>query len=123
MSWRSSADADVIIRPLTLDYARDQYDDLARDGFLGCHWRNGHDEIAAGRLVASTAAGTAALWAVAASSASVAETELTVRSGRGSLPRYRTGQVHAPAAPASPGGPALELAAAFAATPYLLGDF
>jgi hypothetical protein len=52
--------------------------------------------------------------------------ELTVRSGRGSLTRHRTGQVHAPATPASPGGqpsgPALELgprglAALYAGTP------
>jgi hypothetical protein len=60
--------------------------------------------------------------------------DLTVRSGRGSLTRYRTGQVHAPDTPASPsgqqsgqqsgqhGGPALELgarglAALYAGTP------
>jgi hypothetical protein len=52
--------------------------------------------------------------------------ELTVRSGRGSLTRYQTGQVHAPAIPASPrgqqSGPALELgpgglAALYAGTP------
>ena len=52
--------------------------------------------------------------------------ELTVRSGRGSLTRYQTGQVHAPATPASPSGqqsgPALELgpgglAALYAGTP------
>jgi len=48
--------------------------------------------------------------------------ELTVRSGQGSLTRYRTGQVHAPDDPASPGGPALELgarglAALYAGTP------
>jgi predicted acetyltransferase len=168
---------------------RDRYAYLARDGFLAYHWRNGHDEIMVGRLVASTAADTAALWAVAASNASVAETvravvgpsdplwwmlreqdagiaereswmlrlldapaaiaargfpatdlavplqladdlrpanagrwELTVRSGQGSLTRYRTGPVHAPDPPASPGGPALELgarglAALYAGTP------
>ena len=188
VSWDEVTMRRWLTRPGT--YAdRDRYAYLARDGFLAYHWRNGHDEIVVGRLVASTAADTAALWAVAASNASVAETvravvgpsdplwwmlreqdadiaereswmlrlldapaaiaargfpatdlavplqiaddlrpanagrwELTVRSGRGSLTRYRTGQVHAPAAPASPGGPALELgarglAALYAGTP------
>ncbi|HEU5386809.1 MAG TPA: GNAT family N-acetyltransferase [Streptosporangiaceae bacterium] len=180
---------------------RDRYSYLAQDGFLAYHWRRGHDEVFVDRLVASTAETTAALWAVVASNASVAETvravvgpsdplwwmlreqdaniaereswmlrlldapaaiaargfpatdlavpllladdlrpanagrwELTVRSGRGSLTRYRTGLVHAPATPASPsgqqsgpqsgqpGGPALELgprglAALYAGTP------
>ena len=168
---------------------RDRYAYLARDGFLAYRWRKGHDEIVVARLVSSTAEDTAALWAVAASNASVAETvravvgpsdplwwmlreqdaniaereswmlrlldapaaiaargfpatdlaipllladdlrpanagrwELTVRSGQGSLTRYRTGQVHAPDDPASPGGPALELgarglAALYAGTP------
>ena len=168
---------------------RGRYAYLAEDGFLAYHWRRGHEEIFVDRLVASTAETTAALWAVAASNASVAETvravvgpsdplwwmlreqdaniaereswmlrlldapaaiaargfpatdlavplrladdlrpanagrwELTVRSGRGSLTRYRTGQVHAPDDPASPGGPALELgarglAALYAGTP------
>jgi predicted acetyltransferase len=162
---------------------------LAQDGFLAYHWRRGHEEIFVDRLAASTAEATAALWAVAASNASVAKTvravvgpsdplwwmlreqdaniaereswmlrlldapaaiaargfpatdlavplqvaddlrpanagrwELTVRSGQGSLTRYRTGQVHAPDPPASPGGPALELgarglAALYAGTP------
>lgn len=168
---------------------RDRYAYLARDGFLAYRWRKGHDEIVVARLVSSTAEDTAALWAVAASNASVAETvravvgpsdplwwmlreqdaniaereswmlrlldapaaiaargfpatdlavpllladdlrpanagrwELTVRSGQGSLTRYRTRQVHAPDDPASPGGPALELgarglAALYAGTP------
>jgi predicted acetyltransferase len=168
---------------------RDRYAYLSRDGFLAYNWHKGHDEIVVGRLVASTAETTAALWAVAASNASVAETvravvgpsdplwwmlreqdanisereswmlrlldapaaiaargfpatdlavplqiaddlrpanagrwELTVRSGQGRLTRYRTGQVHRPDAPASPGGPALELgarglAALYAGTP------
>jgi hypothetical protein len=172
---------------------RDRYAYLAQDGFLAYHWRRGHDEVFVDRLVASTAETTAALWAVVASNASVAEKvravvgpsdplwwmlreqdaniaereswmlrlldapaaiaargfpatdlavpllladdlrpanagrwELTVRSGRGSLTRYQTGQVHAPATPASPSGqqsgPALELgprglAALYAGTP------
>jgi predicted acetyltransferase len=53
---------------------RDRYAYLAPDGFLAYHWRRGHDEIFVDRLVASTAAATAALWAVAASNSSVAET-------------------------------------------------
>jgi predicted acetyltransferase len=172
---------------------RDRYAYLAQDGFLAYHWRRGHDEVFVDRLVASTAETTAALWAVVASNASVAETvravvgpsdplwwmmreqdanmaereswmlrlldapaaiaargfpatdlavpllladdlrpanagrwELTVRSGRGSLTRYRTGLVHAPDTPASPSGQqsgrALELgprglAALYAGTP------
>jgi len=48
--------------------------------------------------------------------------ELTVRAGRGCLSRYRTDQVSAPAAPASPTGPPLALgarglAALYAGTP------
>jgi hypothetical protein len=188
---------------------RDRYAYLAPDGFLAYHWRRGHDEVFVDRLVASTAETTAALWAVVASNASVADTvravvgpsdplwwmlreqdaniaereswmlrlldapaaiaargfpatdlavpllladdlrpanagrwDLTVRSGRGSLTRHRTGLVHAPATSASPsgqqsgqqsgqesgphsgqpGGPALELgarglAALYAGTP------
>ena len=46
---------------------RDRYAYLAQDGFLAYHWRHGHDEIFVDRLVASTAAATAALGAVAAS--------------------------------------------------------
>ena len=53
---------------------RDRYAYLARDGFLAYRWRKGHDEIVVARLVSSTAEDTAALWAVAASNASVAET-------------------------------------------------
>ena len=149
----------------------DRYAYLAPDGFLAYHWHRGHDEVFVDRLVASTAETTAALWAVVASNASVADTvravvgpsdplwwmlreqdanmaereswmlrlldapaaiaargfpatdlavplrladdlrpanagrwDLTVRSGRGSLTRQRTGQVHAPATPASPSG-------------------
>ena len=188
VSWDEATVRRWLTRPGS--YAdRGRYAYLAEDGFLAYHWRRGHDEIFVDRLVASTAATTAALWAVVASNASVAETvravvgpsdplwwmlreqdaniaereswmlrlldapaasaargfpatdlavplqladdlrpanagrwELTVRSGRGSLTRYRTGQVHAPADPASPGGPALELgarglAALYAGTP------
>ena len=188
VSWDEATVRRWLTRPGS--YAgRGRYAYLAEDGFLAYHWRRGHDEIFVDRLVASTAATTAALWAVVASNASVAETvravvgpsdplwwmlreqdaniaereswmlrlldapaaiaargfpatdlavplqladdlrpanagrwELTVRSGQGSLTRYRTGQVHAPAAPASPGGPALELgarglAALYAGTP------
>jgi predicted acetyltransferase len=53
---------------------RDRYAYLSRDGFLAYNWQNGHDEIFVGRLVAATAGDTAALWAVAASNASVADT-------------------------------------------------
>jgi predicted acetyltransferase len=53
---------------------RDRYAYLSRDGFLAYNWRNGHDEVFVGRLVAATAEDTAALWAVAASNASVADT-------------------------------------------------
>lgn len=53
---------------------RDRYAYLSRDGFLAYNWQNGHDEIFVSRLVAATAADTAALWAVTASNASVADT-------------------------------------------------
>jgi predicted acetyltransferase len=53
---------------------RDRYAYLTRDGFLAYHWHRGHAEIFVDRLVASTAASTAALWAVAASNSTVAET-------------------------------------------------
>ena len=53
---------------------RDRYAYLSRDGFLAYNWQNGHDEIFVGRLVAATAGDTTALWAVAASNASVADT-------------------------------------------------
>ncbi len=168
---------------------RDRYAYLTPDGFLAYRWRGGHAEIFVDRLVASTAEATAALWAVAASNASVAETvrailgpsdpfwwllreqdadiaerqswmlrlldapaaiaargfpatdlavpllitddlrpanagrwELTVRDGQGRLSTDRTSQVPAPPAPASLGGPALELgarglAALYAGTP------
>ena len=168
---------------------RDRYAYLARDGFLAYRWHSGHDEIFVDRLVASTSEATAALWAVAASNSSVADTvrvilgpsdplwwmlreqdaniaerqswmlrlldapaaiaargfpatdlavplqladdlrpansgrwELTVRAGQGRLSRYRTDEVPASPAPASPGGPALELgarglAALYAGTP------
>jgi predicted acetyltransferase len=168
---------------------RDRYAYLAPDGFLAYRWRGGHAEIFVDRLVASTAEVTAALWAVAASNSSVAETvrailgpsdpfwwmlreqdaniaerqswmlrlldapaaiaargfpatdlavpllitddlrpansgrwELTVRAGQGQLSSDRTNRVPASPAPASPGGPALELgarglAALYAGTP------
>src|SRR5208282_6623715 len=47
---------------------------LAPDGFLGYRWQRGNDEIFVDRVVAASAATTQALWAVAASNSSVAET-------------------------------------------------
>ena len=52
----------------------DRYAYLTPDGFLGYHWRRGHHEIFVDRLVAASAAPTQALWAVAASNSTVAET-------------------------------------------------
>ena len=52
----------------------DRYAYLTPDGFLGYHWRRGHHEIFVDRLVAASAATTQALWAVAASNSTVAET-------------------------------------------------
>jgi predicted acetyltransferase len=52
----------------------DKYGYLAPDGFLGYRWRHGHDEIFVERVVASSAATTRALWALAASNSTVAET-------------------------------------------------
>ena len=52
----------------------DRYAYLAPDGFLGYRWRHGHNEIFVDRLVAASAATTQALWAVAASNSTVAET-------------------------------------------------
>ena len=52
----------------------DRYAYLAPDGFLGYRWQRGNDEIFVDRVVAASAATTAALWAVAASNSSVAET-------------------------------------------------
>jgi predicted acetyltransferase len=52
----------------------DSYAYLAPDGFLGYRWRRGHGEIFVDRLVAASAQTTAALWAVAASHSSVADT-------------------------------------------------
>ncbi len=54
--------------------ARDRYAYLAPDGFLGYRWQHGHDAIFVERVVASSAATTRALWAVAASNSTVAET-------------------------------------------------
>jgi predicted acetyltransferase len=169
---------------------QDRYAYLAPDGFLGYRWGRGNDGIFVERAVAASAGTTAALWAVAASNSSVAETvraqvgpsdplwwmlreqdaniaereswmlrlldapaaiaargfpatdlavplqitddlraansgrwELTARAGSGRLSRYRTGGVHAPAGPASPGRPAplqlgsRGLAALYAGTP------
>jgi predicted acetyltransferase len=188
VSWDETTMRRWLTRPGT--YAdRDRYAYLAPDGFLACHWRHGNDEIFVDRLVASTAASTAALWAVVASNSSVAQTvralvgpsdplwwmlreqdadiaerqswmlrlldapaaiaargfpatdlavplqltddlrpanagrwELTVAAGAGRLTPYRTDRVPAPADPASPAGPALELgarglAALYAGTP------
>jgi predicted acetyltransferase len=53
---------------------RDRYAYLSQDGFLAYHWRHGHEEIFVDRLVATTAPATAALWALAASNSSVADT-------------------------------------------------
>ena len=53
---------------------KDRYAYLAPDGFLGYCWRRGHEEIFVERMVASSAGTTRALWAVAASNSSVAET-------------------------------------------------
>jgi predicted acetyltransferase len=52
----------------------DRYAYLAPDGFLGYRWRHGHDEIYVHRVVAASPQTTAALWAVVASHASVADT-------------------------------------------------
>ena len=188
VSWDETTMRRWLTRPGT--YAdRHRYAYLSQDGFLAYHWRHGHAEIFVDRLVATTAPATAALWAVAASNSSVAETvralvgpsdplwwmlreqdaniaerqswmlrlldapaaiaargfpatdlavplqltddlrpantgrwELTVRAGTGRLTPCRTSQVPAPADPASPGGPALDLgarglAALYAGTP------
>jgi hypothetical protein len=64
----------VIVRPLTQDFDWEQYVDLAPDGFLGYRWYHGHDTIFVERVVASSAATTRALWALAASNSTVAET-------------------------------------------------
>jgi predicted acetyltransferase len=53
---------------------KDRYAYLAPDGFLGYRWHRGNDEIFVDRVVAASAATTQALWAVAASNSSVAET-------------------------------------------------
>ena len=53
---------------------QDRYAYLAPDGFLGYRWHRGHDEIFVERVVAASAGSTQALWAVAASNSSVAET-------------------------------------------------
>jgi predicted acetyltransferase len=52
----------------------DRYAYLAPDGFLGYHWRQGHGEIFIDQLAAASAQTNRALWAVAASHCSVAET-------------------------------------------------
>ena len=54
--------------------AKDRYAYLAPDGFLGYRWQHGHDAIFVERVVASSAATTRALWALAASNSTVAET-------------------------------------------------
>ncbi len=53
---------------------KDRYAYLAQDGFLGYRWHRGHEEIFVERVVAASAGTTRALWAVAASNSSVAET-------------------------------------------------
>lgn len=52
----------------------DRYAYLGPDGFLGYRWQHGNDAIFVERVVASSAATTRALWAVAASNSSVAGT-------------------------------------------------
>ena len=52
----------------------DRYAYLAPDGFLGYRWQHGNDAIFVERVVASSAATTRALWAVAASNSTVAGT-------------------------------------------------
>ena len=65
VSWDEAAIRPLAARPgIVRD--RDRYAYLAPDGFLAYRWHGGHDEIFVDRLVASTAAATAALWAVAA---------------------------------------------------------
>ena len=54
----------------------DRYGYLAADGFLSYRWRNGNDEIAVDRVVATSAAATRALWGIVASHGSIAETVL-----------------------------------------------
>jgi len=54
---------------------QDRYAYLAPDGFLGYRWQGGgHQQIFVDRVVASSAATTRALWAVAASNSTVTET-------------------------------------------------
>jgi predicted acetyltransferase len=70
-------DVDTMRRWLTRPgrYAdSDRYAYLAPDGFLGYRWQRGHEEIFIDRVVAASAATTRALWAVAASNSSVAQT-------------------------------------------------
>jgi len=52
---------------------QDRYAYLAPDGFLGYRWQHGNDQVFIERVVASSAATTRALWAVAASNSTVAE--------------------------------------------------
>lgn len=54
----------------------DRYGYLAADGFLSYRWRNGNDEIAVERVVATSAATTRALWGIVASHSSIADTVL-----------------------------------------------
>ncbi len=71
--WRASRLRRRLTRPGW--YAdTDRYAYLAPDGFLGYRWQRGHDEIFVDRVVAASAATTRALWAVAASNSSVADT-------------------------------------------------
>ena len=53
---------------------KDRYAYLAADGFLGYHWQHGHSEIVVDQLAAVSAQTTRALWGLAASHSSVAET-------------------------------------------------
>ena len=110
---------------------RDRYAYLSRDGFLAYNWQQGHAEIVVGRLVAATAPDTAALWAVAASNASVAETVRAVvgpsdpiwwmlREQDANIAERESWMLRlldAPAAIAARGFPAMDLAA-----PLLIAD-
>jgi predicted acetyltransferase len=85
--------------------AKDRYAYLAPDGFLGYRWQHGHDAIFVERVVASSAATTRALWAVAASNSTVAE---TVRA-QAERESWMLRVLDAPAAIAGRGFPATDL--------------
>jgi predicted acetyltransferase len=104
---------------------QDRYAYLAPDGFLGYHWRHGHSEIFIDQLAAASAQTTCALWAVAASHSSVAETARAqvgpsdplwwmLREQDANIARRESWMlrlIDAPAAIAARGFPAVDLAA------------